>query len=199
VLMRFENGTPLMLEQSLGKGKLLVFASPLDRQWNDLAVHPLFVRFVAEATAYLSDTRVDAVAATVGAPLDASRLGRGGQVFDPQGKRASLLGGVAGGSQWLPELPGFYELRAGGRSDYIAVNVDPRESRLARWDADSRSRWLALQDLKPDAAQTTAAAATPGEQLRPIWFWLLLAAAVLAFMEPLVANYHLSVQRERSA
>jgi Aerotolerance regulator N-terminal len=200
VLMRFENGTPLMLEQTVGKGKLLVFASPLDRQWNDLAIHPLFVRFVAEATAYLSDTRLDAVAAIVGTSLDASRLGRGGgQVFDPQGKRASLLGGIAGGTQWLPDLPGFYELRASGRSDYIAVNVDPRESRLARWDADSRMRWLALQNLQPAVPQTTAAAATPGERLRPIWFWLLLAAAVLAFLEPLVANYHLNVQRERSA
>jgi Aerotolerance regulator N-terminal len=200
VLMRFENGTPLMLEQTVGKGKLLVFASPLDRQWNDLAIHPLFVRFVAEATAFLSDSRVDAVAGTVGTALDASRLGRGGgQVFDPQGRRASLLGGIAGSTQWLPDLPGFYELRASGRSDYIAVNVDARESRLTRWDADSRSRWLALQNLQPQAAQTAAAAATPGEQLRPIWFWLLLAAAVLAFMEPLVANYHLNVQRERSA
>ncbi len=40
VLMRFTNDTPLMWEQPLGSGRLLVFASPLDRQWNDLAIHP---------------------------------------------------------------------------------------------------------------------------------------------------------------
>ncbi len=198
VLMRFENGTPLMLEQPLGKGKLLLFTSPLDRQWNDLAIHPLFVRFVAEATAYLSDTRSDAAAATVGTALDADLLGGGGQVFDPAGKRSSLLGGRASGAQWVPDQPGFYELRGSGRSDYIAVNVDPRESRLARWDEDSRARWLALQDLERTAAQVGQAAAAPGERLFPLWFWLLLGAAALAFMEPLLANHYLNVRRERS-
>lgn len=199
VLMRFENGTPLMLEQQLGSGRLLVFASPLDRQWNDLAIHPLFVRFVAEATAYLSNTRTDAAAATVGTALDAAQLGAGGQVFDPAGKRASMLGGLGGSAQWVPQLAGFYEVRGKGRSEYIAVNVDPRESRLARWDEDSRQRWLALQDLERTAATTGATAPTPGERLFPLWFWLLFAAAILAFVEPLLANYYLNVRRERSA
>jgi hypothetical protein len=199
VLMRFENGTPLMLEQTLGKGKLLLFASPLDRQWNDLAIHPLFVRFVAEATAYLANTRTDAAAATVGTAMDAATVrGGGGQVFDPAGKRASMKGGLGGGTQWIPDMPGFYELRAGGHSDYIAVNVDPRESRLARWDEASRERWLALQDLERTAANTGTAAAAPGERLFPLWFWLLFGAAILAFMEPLLANYYLNVRRERS-
>jgi hypothetical protein len=97
-----------MLEQSPGKGRLLVFASPLDRQWNDLAIHPLFVRFVAEATAYLAGARFDAAAATVGLTVDASALRRGGgQVFDPAGQRAQLLGGATEGLQWVPDLPGF--------------------------------------------------------------------------------------------
>jgi hypothetical protein len=33
----------------------------------------------------------------------------------------------------------------------------------------------------------------------PVWFWLLLLAAVLAFIEPLVANGHLTVKREQTA
>lgn len=199
VLMRFENGTPLMLEQTLGTGKLLLFASPLDRQWNDLAIHPLFVRFVAEATAYLSNTRSDAAAATVGTAMDAAVMTRGGgQVFDPQGKRASMLGGLAGSTQWIPDQPGFYELRAKGRSDYIAVNVDPRESRLARWDEDSRKRWVALENLDRTAAKNVTGAAPAGERLFPLWFWLLFGAALFAFMEPLLANYYLNVRRERS-
>jgi hypothetical protein len=198
VLMRFENGTPLMLEQSVGQGRLLLFASPLDRQWNDLAIHPLFVRFVAEATAWLAGTRTDAATATVGTALDASLLRRGGgQVFDPAGRRASLLGG-ASTLQWVPEMPGFYEVRGGGRSDFIAVNVDARESNLARWDDASRARWLALQPpAQPSAPAVATASAT--EQLIPVWFWLLLAATVLAFLEPVVANVHLNVRRERSA
>ena len=199
VLLRFENGTPLMLEQQPGKGRLLVFASPLDRQWNDLAIHPLFVRFIAEATAWLSGSRFDAATAVVGTAVDATALRRGGgQVFDPAGERAALLGGEAGGAQWVPEMAGFYEVRGGGRSDFVAVNVDPRESRLVRWDAASRDRWEALQPA-PAAVQQNVAGTSTAERFVPVWFWLLLGAVVLAFVEPLVANYHLKVRRELSA
>lgn len=197
VLMRFTNDTPLMWEQLLGEGRLLVFAAPLDRQWNDLAIHPLFVRFVAEATAWLAGARFDAASATVGLALDASSLRRGGaQVFDPAGERAAMLGGAAEELRWVPDLPGFYELRGGGRSDYVAVNPDPRESRLARLDQVARDRWLALQPAV-DATAPSVAGNSGSERLVPVWFWLLLCAVVLAFLEPLVANYHLNIRREQ--
>jgi hypothetical protein len=195
VLLSFENGTPLMLEQSVGAGRLLLFASPLDREWNDLAIHPLFVRFVAEATAWLAGARFDAASATVGMALDASVLRRGGgQVFDPLGQRSSMLGGDDG-QRWVPELAGFYEVRGGGRSDFVAVNAEPRESLLAPLDEAGRERWLALQRPLGEGSQTVGSTSA-SERLLPVWFWLLLAAAVLAFVEPLVANYHLRVQRE---
>jgi hypothetical protein len=196
VLLSFENGSPLMLEQAVGTGRLLLFASPLDRQWNDLAIHPLFVRFVAEATAWLAGTRFDAASATVGAPLDASSLRRGGgQVFDPRGERSTMLGGSEEGLRWIPELAGFYEVRGGGRSDFIAVNADPRESLLAPLDEAGRERWLGLQRPAQSAAGPVGSASAT-ERLVPIWFWLLLAATALAFVEPLVANYYLGVRRE---
>ncbi len=196
VLMRFTNDTPLMWEQSPGTGRLLVFASPLDRQWNDLAIHPLFVRFVSEATAWLAGARFDAASATVGVTLDASNLRRGGaQVFDPNGQRAAMLNGVNEGLRWVPDLPGFYELRGGGHSDFIAVNPDPRESRLAPLDAAARERWLALQ--APAAGAPVISSASSSERLIPVWFWFLLLAALLAFIEPLLANFHLDVRREQ--
>jgi hypothetical protein len=186
-----------MLEQARGSGRMLVFASPLDRQWNDLAIHPLFVRFVAEATAWLAGARFDAASASVGLPIDASSLRRGGgQVFDPRGERTSMLGGDQQGLRWVPELAGFYEVRGGGRSDFIAVNTDPRESLLVPLDAQARERWLALQRTLAEASATGASTASATERLVPIWFWFLLAAVALAFVEPLVANYHLSVRRE---
>lgn len=200
VLMRLGNGTPLMWQQAAGAGRMLVFASPLDRQWNDLAIHPLFVRFVAEATAWLAGARPEAATATVGVAIDASALRRGGaQVFDPQGRRAAMLGGATDGLRWIPELPGFYELRGGGRSDFVAVNLDPRESQLLPMDEASRGRWLALQDRPGATQQDTATVAGEARQLVPVWFWLLLAAVALAFLEPLVANYHLHVRREVGA
>ena len=109
----------------------------------------------------------------------------------------------ASGPRLVPDRPGYYEVRGGGRSDFIAVNVDPRESQLARWMRPTR------EALAGAAGRVAAAAAAPAAAARqprrrpperyPLWFWLLLAAAALAFLEPLVANYHLHVQRERRA
>jgi hypothetical protein len=198
VLVSFENGTPLLFEQAIGSGRVLTLASPLDRDWNDLAIHPVFVRFVAEATAYLAGARAEAATAIVGSPVvaDLARRG-GGQVFDPDGRRASMLDGTAGGPRLVPEMPGFYEVRGGGRSDWIAVNADPRESDLQSMTVDSTDRWLALRAV-PLSAQAREAGGQDVTRLLPIWFWLLIAAAILAFMEPLVANYHLHLLRERA-
>ena len=200
--MQFENGSPLMLEQGLGRGRVLTLTSPLAREWNDLAIHPLFVRFVAEAAVYLAGARSEAATAMVGAPMEADLGSRGGgQVFDPRGERAFVLQGNAGAQRLVPELPGFYELRGGGRSDFIAVNVDPRESNLERLAPEAVESWLALRPASAAppgvAAEAPAAVVAGAERLVPVWFWLLLAAALLAFIEPVVANYHLPILRER--
>ena len=203
VLLRFEGDAPLLFEQPLAKGRMLTFASPLDRSWNDLAIHPLFVRFIAESTAYLAGARAAPATATVGSAFESDLARRGGgQVFDPRGRRTLMLDAASNGPRLVPELAGYYEVRGGGRSDFIAVNVDPRESQLARMDEDTVKRWQALQAERAAAgapATAQASQAVARERIIPIWFWLLLAAVALAFLEPLVANYHLHVQRERRA
>jgi hypothetical protein len=202
VLLRFEGDAPLLFEQSLAKGRLLTFASPLDRAWNDLAIHPLFVRFIAESTAYLAGARAAPATATVGTAFESDLARRGaGQVFDPRGRRTMMLDAATSGPRLVPEMAGYYEVRGGGRSDFIAVNVDPRESRLEHMGEPTVKRWQALQAERAAAATAAASAAPSGapERIIPVWFWFLLAAAALAFLEPLVANYHLHVQRERRA
>ena len=203
VLLRLAGGGPLLLERTTGAGRVLVLTSPLDRDWNDLALHPLFVRFLGEATTWLAGVRIDAASAAVGGLLTAS-LGdrRGAQVFDPDGRRALTLDESAGTLRFSPEKAGFYEIRGGGRSDFIAVNVDERESLLGRLDEAAVTRWRSLATPVNGPSAATGAASTPDAEpvpLLPVWFWMLLVAALLAFAEPLVANYHLKVQRERRA
>lgn len=200
VLIRLASGSPLLVERAVGSGRVLLLTSPLDREWNDLALHPLFVRFLGDATTWAAGIRVEAANAVVGGLLTASLGDRAGaQVFDPQGHRALTLDESAGNLRFSPDQAGFYELRGGGRSDYIAVNVDGRESDLARLPPDAIARWkgLATPAGTPRAAPDAAAAAPEPVPLLPVWFWMLIAATLLAFAEPLVANYHLTVQRER--
>lgn len=200
VLLRLTGGSPLLVERPVGNGRVLLLTSPLDREWNDLALHPLFVRFLGEATTWLAGIRIGAANAHVGGLLTASLGDRqGAQVFDPQGRRALTLDEAAGSLRFAPDQTGFYEVRGGGRSDFIAVNVDSRESMMARLPPDARDRWLGLSTPRSAQAAFPADAGAPAEPvpLLPVWFWMLLAAALLAFAEPLVANYHLKVQRER--
>jgi hypothetical protein len=200
VLLRFEGESPLLFEQPLAKGRILTLTSPLDREWNDLAIHPLFVRFVAESTSFLAGARAAPATATVGSAFESDLARRGGgQVFDPRGVRTMMLDAASNGPRLVPDLAGYYEVRGGGRSDFIAVNVDPRESQLAPMDEATVKRWQGLESARAASTPAAQAASAAPERIIPIWFWLLLAATAFAFLEPLVANYHLHVQRERRA
>src|SRR5689334_22077103 len=197
-LIRFEDGGPLLIERHVGSGRLLVLTSPLDREWNDLAIHPLFVRFIGEAARYLTSaaTTPNALVGSI-LPLGVN-ASEGAQVFDPRGRRATALGETAERPRILADQVGFYEVRGGGHSDWIAVNADPRESELSRLSDDSVGQWKRMQKAAPDATQAaTPAVVSSGAKaaLKSIWPWLLLIAVTLAFIEPLVANSHLHVRR----
>src|SRR5262249_33738677 len=116
-LIRFEDGGPLLIERHVGSGRLLVLTSPLDREWNDLAIHPLFVRFIGEAARYLTSA-ASTPNAVVGSilPLGIS-ASEGAQVFDPHGRRATALGDTTGRPRLVADQIGFYEVRGGGRTD----------------------------------------------------------------------------------
>jgi hypothetical protein len=54
VSARFDDGTPALLERGEGEGRVVVFASDLDRRWNDFPLHPTFVPFVTEAVRHVA-------------------------------------------------------------------------------------------------------------------------------------------------
>jgi hypothetical protein len=52
VAARFSDGTPALLEREEGSGRVVLFASDLDRRWNDFPLHPAFVPFAIEMVRY---------------------------------------------------------------------------------------------------------------------------------------------------
>jgi hypothetical protein len=54
VAAQFSNGAPALLERREGKGRIVLFASDIDRRWNDFPLHPSFVPFAVEAVRYVS-------------------------------------------------------------------------------------------------------------------------------------------------
>ena len=200
VLIALQDGAPLLIERTLGAGHVLILASPLDREWNDLATHPLFVRFIAEATRYLTGAAASAASTRVGTTVMTGLTGAsGGQIFDPQGRRVLQLNQTAAAQRLIPDQAGFYEVRKGDDVRWIAVNIDARESDLTRLSASSLQRWQALRarsssvDNRAVAANAAAASRVPP---RSLGYTLLLIAAALLVLEIFMANYYLTVRRE---
>jgi hypothetical protein len=54
VAARFTDGNAALVERREGSGRVVLFASDFDRQWNDFPLHPSFVPFVIEAVRYVS-------------------------------------------------------------------------------------------------------------------------------------------------
>ena len=57
VAARFSDGSPALVEQPRGKdraGRALVFASDLDRRWNEFPLHPAFVPFTVESVRHVA-------------------------------------------------------------------------------------------------------------------------------------------------
>ena len=63
---RFTDGAPALLEREEGRGRVLLFASDLDRRWNDFPLHPVFVPFLGEAVRYVSAEAAAGSSVTVG-------------------------------------------------------------------------------------------------------------------------------------
>ena len=66
VIARFTDGAPALLERPEGQGRVVLFASDLDRRWNDFPLHPSFVPFAVETLRHVAGARDDAREYVVG-------------------------------------------------------------------------------------------------------------------------------------
>ena len=185
VLARFTNGAAALVEASIGAGRTLLFTSTLDRDWNDLPIHPGYlpllqqaVRHLARKHAAFGDTD-HAVGSSVVLPTgDLKKL----EVRGPDGIGAVFEGErIAGRSSvrfGRTDRPGVYRVIGTDQTgstherDELAfvVNVDARGS-----------------DLTPAPASAlpvsgTGAAGAAGDDSRRVELWHALAAAVLLLL-----------------
>lgn len=195
------DGSPLLVETTLGDGTVLTFASSLDNIWNDLPVQPVFVPFVVELARYLSGSAEDSHQATVDTALALSTRREGGsavQVFDPAGDRALSLAESVGETDVNLDQVGFYEIRSARGVELLAVNPDPRESNFRPMESDTLDLWQATGRGGADAA--SAAEIGAESPLKPpplrIWKFLLLLLVIVVLVESVVGNQHLNVRRE---
>jgi hypothetical protein len=111
VLARFSGGVPALVEQPVERGRLLVFASDLDNQWNRFPLNPAFVPFAVESMKYLTQGR--------------------------DARQAWLLPEAPPGLSPMPGLHSLPSWTEGGAERRVAINVDIRESNPAKTTPDA--------------------------------------------------------------
>jgi hypothetical protein len=204
VLARFDTGEPALVERVAGRGRVMVFASPLDLGWNDLALKPVFLPFIHQMGRHLSGFKEQPAWLTVGQVLDvtaaeiaAGATSAGGgtaegsrTVLAPSGQRRDLAPPPSLALEMAEQ--GIYEIRVAGRDAgpgiVAAANVNLAESNLERMDpkelvagvtGGGLSGPAAGQDVLPDEAQELA---------QRFWWYLLFAGILLLIAETVLAQ-----------
>jgi hypothetical protein len=193
VVLRYENGAPALVEAEVGRGRVLLLTTTVDREWTDLPIRPGFLPLMQEAARRLAGAPSGEASSglavgqrrEIAMGPDDRRLDvvkPGGQIrsLTPDASTRPQDGKPAARALIFSETdePGSYRVRAtraDGSSaerpdESFVVNLDVRESDPARLAAD----------LRPDRVRGAAAGgAAPKRRLE---LWHALSAAVLVFV-----------------
>jgi len=194
VLARFTSGDPALVESESGGGRILLFASTLDRAWTDFPLRGAFVPFWQQAVLYAAQWKARPAGLEVGQSpaLDPGNPGEAEpgirlEILDPDGRRVTRLG-EEGVEHLLFSKPGYYETRSGGKTDWIAVNTVPAESDLTRTGVDRiESEIMKLQGVQP-AKEIAPADGSAGKPATEVWWVLVLLAVAVFLLEGFLAN-----------
>lgn len=204
VLASFDDGSPALVEQRIGEGRVIVWCSTLDNFWNDLALKSVYLPFVHRLTQHLgayatpspwfSAGQVLNLAEQRGLLADAGLTAADLVAVSPSGARLSVSEGERAGFLTLAEQ-GFYEIRDATTSEgallTLAANVDLSESDLSAIDpaelaSSVTGRTMGGRDEAVEPARTLT-----GEDLerrQSVWWYLLVLALGLLIAETVVSN-----------
>jgi hypothetical protein len=208
VLVRFTNDAPALMERLVGTGRVLLWATSIDRDWTDLPIRPGFLPLVHQMVLYLGGAlqRGKTPMITVGQgqkmgiprDLEAARVERpDGQLFTVTLEEAESGEGTEGFSlgprteddggpssltftaTWIPGLYRVHFKRAGGAF---------REWKENRFTVLVDS---AESDLSPAEPEDLKASLPPGARIVsedqqeeiPLWPLALLLAVVMVLLE----------------
>jgi hypothetical protein len=199
VIARFDDGTAAAVERKIGAGRVILWTSPLDDTWTDIAVKPVFLPLVHQLVRYLAHYEPPVSWLTVGQVLDLTAKSRAGGdrlVVTPSGQRLTP-GAASQNVRGVVELTeqGFYEVRSPAstpavRPEAVAVNLDPVESDLAPLDprelVASVTGHASPSGNEPTAGQEMTVEET--ERRQGLWWYLLLTGLMLLALESAIAN-----------
>lgn len=208
VPMRFTNQFPALIESEFGEGKVILYVSSLDRDWNNFPIHPTFLPWIQRWVKYTAQAleNISRHDVTVGAQLVLEEMEQPPLVVAPGGK--ILLARKNPQSSPVFEdthRPGVYELYqwAGSpesgpedsptpapkqlppdakRIGSFTVNFDPAESVPGKVPEKELSQYFPGAQVEYSPADQALNAASIGAGV-PLTTLLFLMLAVMMFWE----------------
>jgi hypothetical protein len=129
-LLALENGDPLLVEKEWGKGRVFLFASSADLEWNDLPLHAAFLPIIhglLKESVGLSQS-----------PLPPSL--QIGDAFPGPGPRIQISG--------IPSGPGIFRFSPASGEIWQGVNPPLEESDLRKMTAEEMKKRLVSMEVK---------------------------------------------------
>jgi hypothetical protein len=196
VLAKLNDQTPLVLERTIGEGKVLAFTSTFDNVLNDLPIHASWVPFVAQTALYLGGGGAEQ---PVNLPVDSyvelragDSKGAAAEVLDPDGHRVLSLEEAATARNTILNREGFFEIKtAAGRRSIFAAHADRRESDLTPIPQETLDLWKGTGTTDGSPGANSAGAGDAGQQPWGLWPYILLLLLGVAVAESVVANRYL--------
>jgi hypothetical protein len=151
VIASYSDGTPAVVEERPGRGRVLLFASDMNYRWNDFPLQPAFVPFVHETVRYLAGARA--------------------------ARTEFVVGELAQAAPGIVDLSAMgTQVRA---SRLVAVNVDTRESNPAVMTTEAFNDGVARMQVA--GTEQARVADRQREDVQGLWrYGLLLMLLTLA-------------------
>lgn len=189
-LMQFDNGNPALLERVVGQGRVMMVASSLDTEWNNLPLQGLYLPFIHESLRYLAQASMKERAYRIGDVIDLTSAvaeDAAVTVVNPAGEE-SVLG--AGERTLTASSIGFLRIESEGEPQFYAVNADPEESVLEKLAPSALQDLITNPDTEPQQSAEVRTAQLVAELEGPqrVWWWLLILVVLMLLAETRIAN-----------
>jgi hypothetical protein len=192
VILRYDTGAPALVEKGIGKGRVMLLSTTVDREWTDLPIRTGFLPLVQEAARRLAGTSEHGGTSVLSvgqhreivlAP-DERRV----EITKPDGTVWVASKDRGGGTRTVvfteTDEPGAYQVRTAGADglltnrpgDGFVVNIEPRESNPARLAPDRR----------PDRKPAAKVAGPPPKRRVELWHGLAALMILLVLAESLL-------------
>jgi len=195
----FDDGVPIVVTRSFGKGRVALVNTSADTGWTDWQKHKTFVPFIHGLTKYAAQKATmeshqenNSFVAGEVSDIDLGLQARLTQFVlkMPDAKEAQFTtdekGRLKDPNMWLP---GIYSLRdkAGHELRRFAVNLPVQESNLEALRPTDFIQQLVRVQESPKQTLAAGIFGSRNDQ-RQFWTALLLGALILLLVEPFVAN-----------